>query len=75
MDGEGVSAKNANLQCRSHPRDGMVIDPAGRVLAACATPPQRTGAGVAVGETVILLHPPSTFSRRFNSDGERASAK
>ena len=32
---------------------------------------------LAVGETVILLHPPgpSPFSRRFNSDGERASAK
>ena len=25
----------------------------------------------AVGETAILLHPPSTFSRCFNSDGER----
>ena len=27
--------------------------------------------GPAVGETVILLHPPSTFSRSFNADGER----
>ena len=33
------------------------------------------GAGLAVGETVILLHPPSPFRRCFNSDGERASAK
>ena len=32
-------------------------------------------ASVAVGETVILLHPPSTFIRCFNSGGERASAK
>ena len=30
---------------------------------------------LAVGETVILLHPPSTFSRCFNRDGEGASAK
>ena len=29
----------------------------------------------AIGETVTLLHPPSTFSRCFNSDGERASAE
>ena len=36
--------------------------------------PGRVQEGVAPGETVILLHPPSTFSRCFNSDGERASA-
>ena len=30
---------------------------------------------LAVGETVILLQPPSTFSRRFYSDGEGMSAK
>ena len=30
---------------------------------------------VAVGETVILLPPPSPFSRCINSDGERASAE
>ena len=30
---------------------------------------------LAVDETVVLLHPPSTFSRCINSDGERASAK
>ena len=30
---------------------------------------------LAVGETVILLHPPSTFSGCFTRDGERASAK
>ena len=29
---------------------------------------------LAVDETVILLHPPCTFSRCINSDGERASA-
>ena len=29
----------------------------------------------AVGETVTLLHPPSTFSRYFNVDGEGMSAK
>ena len=33
------------------------------------------GVRVAVGETVILLHPPSTFSRCFNIDGEGVSAK
>ena len=32
-------------------------------------------AGVAPDETVILLHPPSTFSRCINRDGEGASAK
>ena len=30
---------------------------------------------LAVGETVVLLHPPSNFSRCFDMDGERASAK
>ena len=30
---------------------------------------------LAVGESVILLTPPSTFNRCFNSDGERASSK
>ena len=35
----------------------------------------RNGPCLAVGETVILLHPRSTFSRCFNRDGERASAK
>ena len=30
---------------------------------------------VAVGETVILLHPPSTFSRCFNRDGEGMPAE
>ena len=30
---------------------------------------------LAVDETVMLLHPPSTFTSCFNSDGERASAK
>ena len=30
---------------------------------------------LAVDESVILLHPPSTFSRCINSGGERASAK
>ena len=28
---------------------------------------------IVVGETVILLHPPSTFCRCFNCDGERES--
>ena len=32
-------------------------------------------AQIAVGETVILLHPPSNCSRCFNRDGEGASAK
>ena len=32
-------------------------------------------ARLAVGETVILLHPPSPFSRCFNRDGEGMSAK
>ena len=31
--------------------------------------------GVAIGETVILLHPPSPFSRCFNMDGEGVSVK
>ena len=30
---------------------------------------------VAVDETVMLLHPPSPFSRCINSDGEGISAK
>ena len=30
---------------------------------------------LAVNETVILLHPPSSFSRCFNTDGEGASVK
>ena len=30
---------------------------------------------VAVGETVILLHPPSPFSRCFNVDEEGMSVK
>ena len=33
------------------------------------------GALIAVGETVILLHPPSSFSRCFNTDGEGMSVK
>ena len=33
------------------------------------------GCCLAVGETVILLHPPSIFSRCFNRDGESAPAK
>ena len=35
----------------------------------------QRGARPAVGETVILLHPPSTFSRCFNRDGEGMSVK
>ena len=29
---------------------------------------------VAAGETLILLHQPSPFSKRFNADGEGVSA-
>ena len=43
-----------------------------RALLAGGEP---TTASIAIDETVILLHPPSTFSRCINSDGERASAK
>ena len=39
------------------------------------TPRFAYAAQLAVGETVILLHPPPPFSRRYNRDGERASAK
>ena len=49
------------------------------VSAAAAAQPQNMFGGcqpLAVGEAVVLLTPPpSTFSRCFNSDGERASAK
>ena len=31
--------------------------------------------GLAVGETVILLHPPLPLSRRFNRHGEGMSVK
>ena len=48
-----------------------------RCVAEWHAPDIQSMAGIAcaVGETVILLHPPSTFSRCFNSDGERASAE
>ena len=36
---------------------------------------EKLRAGVAVGETVILLHPPSSFSRCFNRNVEGTSAK
>ena len=42
---------------------------------ASRTSTHLAGSGLAVGETVILLAPPSPFSRRFNSDGEKMSAK
>ena len=41
---------------------------------ACIKQPSAMGALLAVDETAILLHPPSTFGRCVNSDGERASA-
>ena len=47
-----------------------------RTSTSCATrgggARRRSRAGVAVGVTAILLHPPSTFSRRFNSDKKGA---
>ena len=42
---------------------------------ACREVYDREVGLAAVGETVILLHPLFTFSRIFNSDGERASAE
>ena len=41
----------------------------------CSAPAILLIIGVAVGETAILLHPPSTFRTCFNRDGERASSK
>ena len=38
-------------------------------------PTVHPGEKLAVGETVILLHPPSPFSRCFNSDGEGVPVK
>ena len=50
---------------------GGVAGVSGDQIAANANVKQVLAA---VGETVILLTPPSTFSRCINSDGERASA-
>ena len=42
----------------------------------CGCLGDRGGAGaLAVGEAVIVVPPPSPFSRRFNMDGEGMSAK
>ena len=67
----------------SPPRDGGASPGLARSPPLVGAPAfaRRSGGGsgyevgLAVGETVTLLHPPSTFSRCFNRDGERASAK
>ena len=63
---------------QSRPARGAGLEGQGAHPAGMETTskPERVPSGLAVDEaSVILLPPPSPFSRCINSDGERASAK
>ena len=73
--GLGCTHQDGVTDCEAHPDEGEEVPERFRIEREPLLAEKVEGA-CAVGETsVILLHPPSPFSKCFNRDAEGASAE